>query len=56
MKSAGAVTIFNRSIVRNKLWYETYIGDGNTQTYHEVVKSDPYSGLSIKKDKCVGHV
>ena len=47
MESAGAVTIFNRSIVCNKLRYKTYIGDGDTQSYHEVVKSDPYPGLNI---------
>ena len=49
MESAGAVTIFNRSIVCNKLRYKTYIGDGDTQSYHEVVKSDPCPGLYIKK-------
>ena len=54
MESAGAVTIFNRSIVCNKLRYKTYIGDGDTQSYHEVVKNDPYPGFSIKKGD--GHV
>ena len=49
MESAGAVTVFNRSIVCNKLRYKTYIGDGDTQSYHEVVKSDPCPGLYIKK-------
>ena len=29
---------------------------GDTQSYHEVVKSDPYPGLSIKKVEFVGHV
>ena len=56
MESAGAVTIFNQSIVCTKLRYKTYIGDGDTQSYHEVVKSDPYPGLSIKKVEFVGHV
>ena len=56
MESAGAVTIFNRSIICNKLRYKTYIGDGDTQSYHEVVKSDPYPGLSIERGECVGHV
>ena len=42
--------------VCNKLRYKAYIGDGDTQSYHEVVKSDPYTGLSIKKGECVGHV
>ena len=56
IESAGAVTIFNGSTVCNKLRYKTYIDDGDTQSYHEVVKSDPYPGLSIKKGECVGHV
>ena len=56
LESAGAVTIFNRSIICNKLRYKTYIGDGDIQSYHEVVKSDPYPGLSIKRGECVGHV
>ena len=45
MESAGAVP----SIVCNKLRYKTYIGERDTQSYHEVVKSDPQPGLSIKK-------
>ena len=56
VESAGAVQVFNRSIVSNKLRYKTYIGDRDTQSYHEVVKRDPYPGLSIKKDECVCHV
>ena len=56
MESAGAVTIFKQSIVCSKLRYKTYIGDGDTQSYHEVVKSNPYPGLSIKKAESVGHV
>ena len=44
MESAGAVTIFSRSIVCNKLQYKTYIGDRDTHSYYQVVKSDPYPG------------
>ena len=58
MESAGTVTIFNQSNVCNKLRYKTYIGDGDNQLYHEVVKKDPYLGLSIKKVECskwIGH-
>ena len=41
MESAGAITIFNRPMVCNKLRYKRNIGDGDTQFYHEVVKGDP---------------
>ena len=50
LKHTTAVTIFNQSIVCNKLRYKTYIGDKDT--HHEVVKSDPYPSLSIKKGEC----
>ena len=55
MEAAGAVKIFQRSIATNKLRYKTYVGDGDTQSYADVVKSDPYPGLHIKKGECVGH-
>ena len=47
MESTGAFQIFNQSIIYNKLRYKTYIGDGDTQSYHEVVKSNPCPGLSV---------
>ena len=33
-----------------------HIGDGDNQSYYEVVKIDLYRGLSIKKGECVGHI
>ena len=56
MESAGAITIFNRPMVCNKLRYKTNIGDGDTQFYHEVVKGDPYLGLSLKKCERFDHL
>ena len=40
----------------NKLWYKTYVGNGDTQSYADVVKSDPCPGLHIRKGECVGNV
>ena len=39
-------------------WYSHYIGDGDTSSYSEVVKSKPYEqyGVSPVKLECVGHV
>ena len=34
----------------------TYIGDGDTKSYQNVVAADPCPGYSIKKAECVGHV
>ena len=56
MEAAGTVKIFQRSIATNKLRYKTYVGDGDTQSYADVVKSDPNPGLHIKKGERMGHV
>ena len=55
-ESAGAVPIFNWSTVYNKLRCKAYIGDGDTHSYHEVVKGDPCKGFNVKKGECIGHV
>ena len=48
MEAALAIKILKQSIATNKLRYKTYVGDGDTQSYADVVKSDPYPGLHIK--------
>ena len=58
MESAGAVKIFNRSIEKNNLIYNEYLGDGDTSSFKDVIESDPYKDLNIKitKLECIGHV
>ena len=57
MEAAGAVTMFKRSIEKNKLRYTSYIGDGDTSSFSEVVQSKPYGDdVEIDKKECVGHV
>lgn len=56
MESKGAVSMFKRSIKFNKLRYVSYLGDGDSSSYADVVKSDPYPGIKINKLECVGHV
>ena len=57
MDSAAAVDIWKRSISTHNLVYDTYIGDGDSSSYKNLVKSDPYNGLSIvRKEECLGHV
>ena len=56
MESDGIVDCFKNSIVFNKLRYTTYIGDGDTKSYANVVVSDPCPGIIIEKAECVGHV
>lgn len=55
MESDGAVKIFKKSIYKG-LRYTTYIGDGDTKSYQEVVNTNPYPGHVIAKAECVGHV
>ena len=58
MESAGAVKIFNRSIEKNNLIYNEYLGDGDTSSFKDVIESNPYKDLNIKitKLECIGHV
>ena len=56
MESAGVMAIYHRSISKHGLRYTTYLGDGDTKSFQDVVKSNPYPGIVIKKIECVGHV
>ena len=57
MESAAAVEIWKRSISSHSLIYNTYIGDGDSSSYKNLVKSDPYNGLTtVRKEECLGHV
>ena len=57
MESAAAVEIWKRSVSRHRLVYDTYIGDGDSSSYKNLVKSDPYNGLTtVRKEECLGHV
>ena len=57
MESSAAVEIWHRSIAQHDLVYGTYIGDGDSSSYRNLLKSDPYDGVvSVKKEECLGHV
>ena len=57
MESVGAVQMFKRSVEKHKLQYTTYLGDGDSSAFQEVVKSNPYgSGTAIVKQECIGHI
>ena len=58
MEGAGATSMFCRSVEKNNLIYEEYLGDGDTSSFKEVVDSNPYEeqGIIPKKLECVGHV
>ena len=61
-RSAGAMEIvgmqkmFGRSVNLQGLRYTFYNGDGDTKSFEQICKSDPYPGHNITKGVCVGHV
>ena len=57
MESTAAVDVWKRSIETHNLAYGTYIGDGDSSSYKNLLKSDPYNGqVPIRKEECIGHV
>ena len=58
MESSGAVDIFNRSIAKHNLIYKEYLGDGDTSSFNDVIKSNPYKKQDVLpiKLECIGHV
>ncbi|XP_065645296.1 uncharacterized protein LOC136075787 [Hydra vulgaris] len=58
IESAGAVEIFRRSISERNLIYHEYLGNGDTNSFKNVVLDNPYKDFNIVpiKLECVGHV
>ena len=56
MEPEAARIIWNRSIDKHQLCYSTFIGDGDSKSYQQVVTMDPYPLVSIHKEECLAHV
>ena len=57
MESSAAVEIWKRSVDKNRLVYSTYIGDGDSSSFKNLLSADPYQGKEpIRKEECLGHV
>ena len=57
MESTAAIDVWKRSIETHNLAYGTYIGDGDSSSFKNLLQSDPYSGVfPIRKEECIGHV
>ncbi len=57
LESAGAITMFKRSVQKHKLRYTSYIGDGDSSSFKAVEDSKPYEEcVPIVKKECIGHV
>ena len=57
MEAVGVVNIFQKSLVDLQLRFTTYIGDGDSKAYSDVVKALPYGPENrSSRGECVGHV
>ena len=57
MEGAAAVEIWRRSVDKNQLVYSTYVGDGDSSSFKNLLNSDPYKGIeTVRKEECLGHV
>ena len=56
MEPEASRIIWNRSIDKHQLCYSTFIGDGDSKSYQQVVTMDPYPLVSIHKEECLAHV
>ena len=56
MEAAGVNSIYNRSVLTRKLRYTTYLWDGDSKSFQDMVKLNPYPGHTLSKLECIGHV
>lgn len=56
MEVIGMTRIFQRSETNRNLRYVKYLGDGDTKTFLEISKAQPYGDLKVEKLECIGHV
>ena len=56
MESSAALEIWARFIRKHSLAYITYVVDGDSSSFKQLVESDPYKGmLDVRKEECLGH-
>ena len=56
MEHEAAKIIWSRSTSKHQLYYSTFIGDGDSKSYQQVVTMDPYPLVPIHKEECLAHV
>ena len=57
METAGALKIFERSVITRGLRYKDMLGDGDSSTYSHILESKPYGEDCLpNKLECIGHV
>ena len=57
MEAEGAKQLFSRSLEKHAIRYTPYVGDGDSKSYVEVCKLQPYGpSFFIPKEDCIAHV
>ena len=57
MEAEGARRLYGRSLLRHKLHYIPFEGDGDSKSYTEMKKMAPYGeAVFIPKEDCIRHV
>ena len=57
MEAAGALRIFERSLVSRGIKYKNMLGDGDSSTYNNFVEKNPYGEVCMpNKLECIGYV
>lgn len=56
MEVEGVKRIWLRSVEKLKLMYTSFISDGDSKSFFMLENLKPYSGKTIVKHECVGHV
>ena len=57
MEKSAVVELYERSIEKNKIRYDPFIGDGDSSAYNEVCKMQVYGPTKIPgKEEDIGHV
>ena len=57
MEKAAVIQLYERSVEKNSLYYDPYIGDGDSSAYRELCKTNVYGPSKlIEKEEDIGHV
>lgn len=57
MEKSAVIQLYQRSVKKNQLYYDPYIGDGDSSAYRELCKINVYGPTRlIQKEEDIGHV
>ena len=57
MEKEGILGMYRRSVELHNIFYDPFIGDGDSSTYRSVVKEAIYgSWKTVRKEECINHV